>query len=272
MQSEKTTADVPEKIKTGVLRFQDKITLDLMADPAYRDLIKVPDLKGSYPAHAYYLVRINKSIHDVEEDLICGGKGSVTWSLEGGPELKLDYKKEKPCQHKEILGRFHFRYQAADLKKPQPIIIRAKVQDGYGGAGEGVLKVDLAPNRPPCVLGTDPPFFAKTAGANHVAVISAKGLRFEATHLNDDVLLGTRFSWSMRLAGEKAFVVLPGEGTAAFQMPPWFRLPGDQFELRMRVRDSMSGLPACGDASLCAPYPGLPAGCYQGITWKVRML
>ena len=245
------------------------IKIMLQADDAYRDLVRVPDVNGSYPAHAYYPARVAE-VTDLEGDLRCGKGGGVTWSLSHGTALTLQQKEQRPCQYGEKLPGLRFRFKPTALTQGVLLQIKATVTDGQGGEGVGQLSppVTLAPNRPPCITGSDPPLSTVAS----VPVQSALGRRFEATHVSDDVLLGTRYSWAIRPAGDKTFIELPGQTGAAFQMPAWFRLPGDAFELRVRVTDDMAPWPTCGDSALCAPHTGLPPASYQGITSKVRMI
>ena len=244
------------------------IELALLADPLFRDRDQVPDHGGSYPAHAHYLAFVKKVTKDIEGDIVCGGSGSVTWTLVHGGTLHKEYEVKRPCSGKELLDGLRFRFKPAALTAAEPLTIRATVNDGHGGLGTEELKISLAPNRPPCISSTVPSFVY----ALNVAPTSAEGYRFEAALVNDDVLQGTRFSWSIRDQTASSFTELPGHTGQVFKMPPWFRLPGAQFELRVMVRDSLSVLPTCGVAeALCAPYKALPKNCYQGITWKVWM-
>lgn len=244
------------------------VRLRLRADPLLREQDQVPDHGGGYPAHAHYLVYVEK-VDDLEGDLACGQGASVTWTLEHGPALIQEYKQVQSCSNKETLDRLRFRFKPAKLSGAQALTIRATINDGHGGVGKGEEVFSLLPNRPPCIKVGDLWLDQK----QNVAVLSAKGHPFDADLVDDDVdAKSARHRWSVRDKGAAGFTDLPGQTGGVFQMPAWFRLPGDELELRVLVQDDLSALPTCGlTTALCAPHKALPKNCYQGITWKVRM-
>lgn len=245
------------------------IQLGLEADPEFREQDQVPDHGGSFPVHAHYRAFLKKAT-DLEGDLICGQGASVVWTLEHGTTLVREYKQVQTCSGQETFGvdKLRFRFKPTKLTAAQPLTIKAAITDSHGGTASGELKVSLAPNRPPCILGSLPSF----KDALNVAPKSAEQNLFEAAPVDDDVAWGIHYNWSVRDKGAAGFTVLPGQRGAKFEMPAWFRLPGDELELRVMVLDSLSPLPVCGlTENLCAPHKGLPEACYQGITWKVRM-
>ena len=250
-----------------------KIKLLLDVDPDYSGQDRVPDIGGSRPAHAHYMVRVSeKDLVDLEQDLQCGKKGTIVWTVEhpGGP--KLEYQNTLPCQGKQVLDRYRFRFVADTVTTPFVVTIKASVDDGYGGKTEATLPVTLSPNRPPCIHGASPLGLDKLGATPtpQVWVNHELGHEFMVPFVNDDVLDGLTFIWQVNDDG-KVFRVIPGETRSSYEMPAWFGAPGESILLRVVVLDAGAAAPTCNKAELlCASHSPLPARCYQWVTWKVK--
>jgi hypothetical protein len=155
---------------------------------------------------------------------------------------------------------------------PLPLKVRATLTDPHGATADGVLETTLQPNRPPCILRSDPSF----EDAGKVLVLydadasRAPGRRFEATHVDDDVP-EPRFQWSRSADGEGPYAPLAAQGGAALELGANAAHPGEAFFLRLTVLDAAMEAPRCAEAErLCADHPALPARCYRWVTWKVE--
>jgi hypothetical protein len=259
-----------------------KVTLLITADPDFTKQ-KVPDSeyadkKLRYPGHAHYMVRVVEDpINNPEGDLTCGSKASISYSVEPSFKAKMASWTTKPCQGKEWLDRLSFRLQddaitAASTK----LTVKAVIKDGIGGTSTAVQSIELQPNRPPCILATNPDFLA--VGASEQAVVSVladEPRSFAVTTPSEDVNTGLRYSWWVKDASGGTFEpILEGAAGGELSLPAWFRLPGESVELRVIVQEAKGAAPTCpAQMALCLPGgEELPDKCYRWVTWKVKFI
>lgn len=248
------------------------ISLKVSAEKAYEMTDQVPDHNKNYPAHAHYLVRVDENAPgflDLEEDLKCGNKATIQWTLSKLPTgAQLEYAEKKSCQGTEILDRYRFRLLVDTITAEATITIRADIDDGHGGKTSATRELNLAPNRPPCILETYPKLENQV-----IPVLYNEGKTFDIQVVDDDVEpdKGFHFTW---LRGDgKTFLPIPAQNGSSFKVPDLFGLPGDEVLLRVVVQDSISPFPACSAGTLlCAAHKSLPAKCYQWVTWRVRFM
>jgi len=228
------------------------------------------------PAHAHYTVWLKEDgTSDHENDLSCGGSSKVEYTLVSPDEALTDYFDVVRCATGELLDRLRFRLDPAKVTAAQTVKIRVKVEDGHGGTAEETVTLDVVPNRPACIVapnGTYPPIPPATL---MVPVMASEGRRFEVTWTDDDVNEGQTYTWLVRDPGGAFEPVQQGASGAVLEMPAWFRMPGQEVELRVVVADRVLGskLPACSeDTALCQAVKELPKDCYQWVTWKVQYL
>jgi hypothetical protein len=262
----------------------EMVEVKLEVDPDYKVTDSVPDTGFStgtdrYPGHAHYLAWLledDKSINYLENDLRCGGKSTVTWSFKGLDSTQLEYKQVEPCEGKQQLDRLRFRLKQSALTKPTTITIVAQVDDGYAnGKATFSRDIDLVPTRPPCILGTDPSFLAKSnvVEGNKVVVYAHQTATFEVTSPSEDVNEGLVYSWWVREGGGAFELLSEGVAGRTLTMPEWFRVPGEELELRVEVRELDGQAPACSaETELCRSSTDLPERCYQWVTWRVRFI
>ena len=248
-----------------------KITMRLEVDPEYDGLDRVPDISSSLPAHAHYMVRISeKGLTDLEQDLVCGKKATIKWTLKYPAGPKVEYEKVKACQGKQVLDRYRFRFLPASVTKLFTLTIEAAVDDGHGGKATASLQVTLQPDRPPCIYSVWPLSLKAldSKPAPTVPVIHHKVQVFQALAVSNDVHEPLTFVW--QVSDGKEFQDLPGWTGASYTMPAWFRAPGDTVLLRVRVSDANAAAPACKESEpLCQLTSHKPDKCYQWVTWKV---
>lgn len=262
----------------------DMIQVKLEVDPDYRETDKVPDIgfstgKDRHPGHAHYLAWLledDKSINYLENDLQCGGKATVKWSFKGVDSAQLEYQQAEPCEGKEQLDRLRFRLKQGALTKPTTITIAAQVDDGYlGGKATVSRAIELVPNRPPCILGTDPAFLAQSSSgeANKVVVYAHRTATFEVTSFSEDVVEGLLYSWWIKESGGDFELLSEGVAGRILTMPEWFRVPGEELELRVGIQEVDGPAPACSpQTQLCRSHGELPESCYQWVTWRVKFI
>jgi len=248
------------------------ISIKVAAEKAYEMTDRVPDHNKSFPAHAHYLVRVDEDgpgFLDLEEDLKCGNKATIKWTLSDlPPGALLEYAEKKSCQGAEVLDRYRFRFLADTITAEAKVTIRADIDDGYGGKNTATRKLTLAPNRPPCVKDTDPMLDIPIT-----SVLYDQGRQFDVNATDDDVVPDQGFTYTWLKGDGKTFLPIPAANGSSFKMPGLFGLPGDEILLRVIVQDSISPLPVCSQGTmLCAADKSLPAKCYQWITWRVRFL
>ena len=246
-----------------------KLKLLLDVDPDFSGMDRVPDINGSRPAHAHYMVRVSeKDLVDLEQDLLCGKKAKILWTVEYPTGPKMEYQNTKPCQGKQVLDRYRFRFAADSVSAPFTVTIKAEVDDGYQGKAEATLKVTLSPDRPPCILGVEDLTWDELKKAE-VPVRHDKGLEFQAPFVSDDVAESLTFVWLASTG--KDFQVISGRTVSSYTIPPWFGAPGEVIRLRVVVLDAGTTYPSCKDSEiLCASHKPLPTNCYQWVTWKVK--
>lgn len=249
---------------------QIKLLLDV--DPAYSGVDRVPDINGSSPAHAHYMVRVSeKGLVDREGDLLCGKKAKIVWTVEHATGPKLEYQQTRTCQGKQVLDRLRFRFVADTVSAPFLVTIKAQVDDGYGGKTEATLPVTLSPNRPPCIYGASPLGLVKMGSTPtpQVVVVHEEGLEFQVHFVSDDVKEGLTYIWQVNSG--KGFKTISSKNEPSYIMPAWYRAPGESLQLRAQVLDAAAAQPTCPVSQLlCASHKPLPASCYQWVTWKVK--
>ena len=251
-----------------------KVTLRLGVDPEYTDLDNVPDVYNSHPAHAHYMVRVaEKGLTDLEQDLICGKKATIKWTLEYPTGPKVDYEKVKPCQGKQVLDRYLFRFLPASVNTMFTLTIRAEVNDGHGGISTASMQIALQPDRPPCIVGVAPLGLSMLAAKTPpvVPVPHQDKQLFQVLSVSNDVTETLTYVW--QVSQGKGWQVLPGVSEASYTMPPWFGAPGDTALLRVRVTEANASAPTCAEGELlCRLTSYQPDKCYQWVTWKVKFI
>jgi len=253
-----------------------KVKLLLDVDPDFSGVDNVPDIKGSRPAHAHYMVRVSeKDLVDLEQDLTCGKKAKIVWTVQHPTGPKLEYKSTKTCQGKQVLDRYRFRFVSDTVSAPFSVTIKAEVDDGYKGKITATLPVTLSPNRPPCILGVNRlDWNDNKADEFKKAVVPVRhdqGLEFRASFVSEDVRESLTYRWLV--SDGKSFAAIPGATGPSYAVPPWFRPFGASIQLRVVVLDAGTTYPSCSDTEpLCASHKPLPADCYQWVTWKVKFI
>jgi hypothetical protein len=256
------------------------ITPALDVETRFKMTDRYPDNIGDglirNPAHAHYMVWLKEDgTSDHEQDLECGGASKVEYTLVK-PDMALsDYFDVVPCAKGELLDKLRFRLDPTKVKTAQTVEIQVKVDDGHGGTAKESVKLDVVPNRPACIKapnGTYPPIPPSTL---KVPVMAKQGRRFEVTWTDDDVNEGQTYTWLVRDPAGSFELVQQGASGAVLEMPAWFRMPGQEVELRVVVADRVLGttLPACSDETAqCRAVKELPKDCYQWVTWRVQFL
>jgi hypothetical protein len=231
---------------------------------------KVPDATGGFPAHAHYLVWVNGTDH--ENDLRCGGRSSVSWKLVAPDESSAEYVLPRPC----VSGKqpeLRVRLSPHKVSAGTTLRVQATVADGFGGSKTSVGELELAPNRPPCLEATQPPF-----DLPKVLVAHQEGRRFDVSLVNDDVPASVSFSWLVREEGAASWSKLGGLGGPVLDLPPWFRAPGKKLELRAIAEEADVPAARCAESEALCPPAGqakteaVPAGCYRWVTWKLEFI
>jgi hypothetical protein len=256
------------------------IGLLLDVEPSYKLADHFPDTGFEdgverNPIHAHYQLRLKEGATDDHEgDLACGKAASIEWVLLEPDKALLAYWEQVPCKEGELLDRLRFRLDGAKATQKTELKIKAVVDDGHGGTAEQTLALELAPNRPACIQGLDgtsPPVLPEGSSLKTL-VVAQDGAHFEVTWPDDDVDEGFRYTWWVREPGASAFGRLQqGTKGGTYDMPPWFRVPGEEVELRVVIQDQLStALPSCSGESLLCRDGLLPKDCYQWVTWKVK--
>jgi len=265
------------------------ISLLLDLEPPYKVTDRFPDTgfaddKVRNPAHAHYLLRLKEGAStDHEQDLSCDNeRAAIKYELLQPAQALFDYLEPTKCTTGELLGRLRFRLDPTQVKAPSTVKIRVSVDDGYGGSDQQTVTLDVVPNRPACIVGgingdgTSPPVPATSGAGLKVPVVASEGLRFEVIWPDDDVNEGNRYRWLVRDQGATGFEAVEQDVSGGrFQMPPWFRMPGQEIDLRVVISDQVGqGLPGCSDDTvLCQDAAAdLPSDCYQWVTWRVTFL
>jgi len=252
------------------------VLLDI--EPEYKLTDRYPDTgfadtKVRNPAHAHYLLRLREEdTVDYEDDLRCGNDGTIKYEVLQ-PDQSLVNGQVVACKKGELIDRYRFRLDPTKVTAPVTAKIKVTVDDGNGATAEQIVSVDLVPNRPACIKGMD----GTSPKPDHtVPVTHEEGMRFEVTWPDDDVDEGYHYSWLVRDAGAASFEPVQQASGAVFDMPAWYRMPGDDMELRVVIADKVmndaKGQPGCSeDTVLCQdPAADLPAECYQWVTWHVE--
>jgi hypothetical protein len=239
--------------------------------PTIRRIRFSPD-ETIHPVHATYQAWLaSEDVDDRESDLTCGGKGQVSWEIVNPDPSTVLYQHTIPCKNSEIQdGRFLFRLNAALLGEKTELNLRVTVQDGYGGTGRREERLELTPNRPPCLML--PQAEEVLSGMIPVIYDDPQHCTFDAGRVDDDVSEGVIYTWLVRDEGSVHFSPLSTVQGPLFSMPSWFRPPGQKFQLRVAVQDLYSPFPSCDEDDLtCREGDGLAANCYQWITWFVEV-
>lgn len=264
-----------------------KLVLDI--EDVYKTTDHFPDTgfkdgKIRNPAHGHYVLYLNDlESTDHEGDLACGGGGTITYTLVKPSTDLLDYWDTVACKQGGKLDRLRFRFDPAKVTQAETVEIDVTVDDGHGGVVSETTSLDVVPNRPACIPrgeyddGTAPPV-PPTTGGLKVPVIAAQGLSLEVRFVSDDVDEGHIFSWYVRDAQTSSFELLQRGSSPALKLDPWFRMPGQEVQLRAVVADPQLGsaLPSCApDTPLCPTSSAvLPDedDCYQWVSWNLTFL
>lgn len=256
------------------------IGLLLDVEPGYKLTDRFPDTGFAdgverNPVHAHYQLRLKESATaDHEDDLECGKAASIDWVLLEPDQGLLAYWEQIPCKEGELLDRLRFRLDATKATQTTHLKIKAVVDDGHGGTAEQNVALELAPNRPACIQGLDGTSPAVLPeGSPLKTLVEAKLVaNFEVTWPDDDVDEGFQYSWWVREPGATSFERLQqGTKGGTYEMPPWFRMPGEEVELRVVIQDRLSSaLPSCSAETLLCQDGPLPKDCYRWVTWKVK--
>lgn len=264
----------------------EKLEIVLDVDPEFKFFDHWPDTgftggEERLPVHTHFMAWLQKDPaekNDHEGDLECGKRATVSWTLESPDRSLLEYwDDEVPCKENELAGKLRFRLDADSVDASVQVSIKADVDDGYGGKATATKTIDLVANRPACIVmgpdgtGTTPPV---RGGELRVPVLASEGYLFEVSWPDDDVNEGYTYTWLVRDPGRQFEPVQQGIEEAAFQMAPWFRMPGQEVELRVVIQDGYGEFPACDPEAVLCQEPGvdLPVECYQWATWRVEFL
>jgi hypothetical protein len=238
-----------------------KLRIEL--DPNAKQDIR-PDV---YPAHAHYLAYVSDlEMSDAEDDLKCGNtKSSVAWELVTPEKSALEYWDVVNCYGGAPLGMVHFRLKSTAVQKNSQLSVKVTVNDGFGGKVESLASRDIVPNRPPCIPSTVPSF------TNPKVVVPYKeGQTFDASQANDDVLEGLTFFWWIK-GPDLDWSLIPGQTGPIFKLPAELFPAGKPFKLRVAVQSVDSDYPSCSsNEPLCYKAQGIPAACYEWVTWDVE--
>jgi hypothetical protein len=231
----------------------------------------------TFPAHAHYWAQL-LAPDDWEHDIVCDRRASVTWELLQPARSALEYWDVPPCKQEQPQdATLRFRLRRDAVTAPTTLQIRATLDDGHGGKASKEISQPIAPNRPPCIDLTVPPFDAPSDPLPTVYVSYDQGRRFDAAHTINDVPEALTYTWLVREPGG-AFTAIPGQSGPVFDMPGWFRTPGQALELRAVVEEGNAGPPSCSEDDRLCPPEGtaaakvLPDKCYQWITWSVEFI
>lgn len=238
-----------------------EVKLLISFDPAYstkQDGDYAVD-KLRYPGHAHYQVRVAEDpLKNPEGDLVCGSKATITFSVDAGFKDKMETWTTKPCQGKEWLDRLRFRLQDDAITAPKTkLTVKAVIDDGHGGSTTATESIELWPNRPPCILATDPDFLALSSSpqAAEVSVLADEPRSFAVRPPSEDVNTGLSYSWWVKDAGGSTFEpILEGAAGGDLSLPAWFRLPGESVELRVMLQETEGAAPTCpAQTERCRP-------------------
>jgi hypothetical protein len=151
-----------------------------------------------------------------------------------------------------------------------PWTLVATVTDPAGVTVTAMKPFVVAPDQPPCISETNPPFRGEL-------VRSPNALWFQVTDVRDDVdplpapldrPSTLKFAWSWRFQGESNFTRVPDNEGQQFHLTAGAVTIGQIVEVRAEAHDSR---PSSGALRRCADETQ-PDCCNQWATWTVRVL